>query len=46
MLVILFILFIYLFIYFIYSFVNVDNYRTKTAYNKKNSNKILIDITP
>ena len=34
-------LFIYL---FIYSFFNVDNYRTNTVYNEKNSNKILIDV--
>ena len=35
--------FIYLF-YFIYSFFNVDNYRTNTVYNKRNSNKMLIDV--
>ena len=34
----------YLFIYFIYSFFNVDNYRTNTVYNKRNSNKMLIDV--
>ena len=34
-------LFIYL---FIYSFFNVDNCRRNTVYNKKNSNKMLIDV--
>ena len=33
-----------LFNLFIYSFFNVDNYRSNTVYNKKNSNKMLIDV--
>ena len=39
-------LFIHLFIYylFIYSFFNVDNYRASTICNKKNRNKVLIDV--
>ena len=39
-------LFIHLFIYylFIYSFFNVDNYRTNTVCNKKNRNKVSIDV--
>ena len=32
------------FILLIYSFFNVDNYRTNTVYNLKNSNKMLNDV--
>ena len=33
-----------LFYLFIYSFFNVDNYRTNTVCNTKNSNKMIIDV--